>query len=509
MRDLPPVEPAARGAVSLGALGEGIRFVFGTPLLRATMLLDGLATFFCSATALLPLFAQDVLQVGPRGYGWLYAAPSIGAVLTSAFMVRLAGSIRRRGVVLLSAVAVYGAATVVFGLSRTFWPMFLALAVTGAADTVSAVLRNIVRQLETPDRLRGRMVGISMLFFIGGPQLGEFESGVVAQWLGAGIAVVLGGIGSLVTTGADRLAVAGAPRVPPRELTDGARGGRFAYHRRPEHPFHDGRPDGGRPKEPTMTGKTTQTPTLETLDKERVLHPSTSIVDHLRTGPRIMAEGSGVMLTDASGRRYLDAFAGLWCVNIGYGRTEVADAMAAQSRRLGYYHTFSSMSNEPQIRLADRLLGMVPGRMSKVFFANSGSEANDTQVKLVWYYNNLRGKPQKKKIISRLGGYHGSTVAAASLTGLPMFHRAFDLPLAERAPHEGAGLLSRRRAGSHGGGVRGRRWWRSSRHSSSARARTRSPPSSPSRSWAPAACSSRRGRTSIGSRPCSGSTTSS
>ena len=178
-----------------------------------------------------------------------------------------------------------------------------------------------------------------------------------------------------------------------------------------------------------MTGKTSETATLETLDKERVLHPSTSIVDHLRTGPRIMAEGSGVMLTDAGGRRYLDAFAGLWCVNIGYGRTEVADAMAAQSRRLGYYHTFSSMSNEPQIRLADRLLGMVPGRMSKVFFANSGSEANDTQVKLVWYYNNLRGKTRKKKIISRLGAYHGSTVVAASLTGLPTFHRAFDLPL--------------------------------------------------------------------------------
>jgi L-2,4-diaminobutyrate transaminase len=179
-----------------------------------------------------------------------------------------------------------------------------------------------------------------------------------------------------------------------------------------------------------MTGKAAETATLETLDKERVLHPSTSIVDHLRTGPRIMAEGSGVMLTDVSGRRYLDAFAGLWCVNIGYGRTEVSDAIAAQSRRLGYYHTFSSMSNEPQIRLADRLLEMVPGRMSKVFFANSGSEANDTQIKLVWYYNNLRGKPQKKKIISRLGAYHGSTVAAASLTGLPTFHRAFDLPLA-------------------------------------------------------------------------------
>jgi L-2,4-diaminobutyrate transaminase len=169
---------------------------------------------------------------------------------------------------------------------------------------------------------------------------------------------------------------------------------------------------------------------LETLDKERVFHPATSIADHLRTGPRIMAEGSGVTLTDTAGRRYIDAVAGLWCVNIGYGRHEVGEAMAAQSRRLAYYHTFSSMSNEPQIRLADRLLGIVPGKMSKVFFGNSGSEANDTQVKLVWYYNNLRGRPKKKKIIGRLLAYHGTTVATASLTGLPIFHKAFDLPIA-------------------------------------------------------------------------------
>jgi L-2,4-diaminobutyrate transaminase len=179
-----------------------------------------------------------------------------------------------------------------------------------------------------------------------------------------------------------------------------------------------------------MSGKATEAAALETLDKERVLHPATSIADHLRTGPRIMTEGAGVTLTDIAGRRYLDAVAGLWCVNVGYGRAEIGDAMAEQARRLGYYHTFSSMSNEPQIRLADRLLGLLPGRMSKVFFGNSGSDANDTQVKLVWYYNNLRGRPRKKKIIARLQGYHGSTVAAASLTGLPMFHRAFDLPIA-------------------------------------------------------------------------------
>ncbi len=188
-----------------------------------------------------------------------------------------------------------------------------------------------------------------------------------------------------------------------------------------------------------MAPEPASTVSLETLDKERVLHPATSIADHLKTGPRIMAEGAGVTLTDTAGRRYIDAVAGLWCVNIGYGRHEVADAMAAQSRRLAYYHTFSSMSNEPQVRLADRLLGLVPGKMSKVFFGNSGSEANDTQVKLVWYYNNLRGRPRKKKIVARLQAYHGSTVATASLTGLPIFHKAFDLPIANvlhtAAPH--------------------------------------------------------------------------
>jgi L-2,4-diaminobutyrate transaminase len=179
-----------------------------------------------------------------------------------------------------------------------------------------------------------------------------------------------------------------------------------------------------------MTSPSSTSVPLETLDCERVLHPATSIADHLKSGPRIMAEGTGLTLVDTAGRRYLDAVAGLWCVNIGYGRPEVADAMGAQARRLSYYHTFSSMSNEPQIRLADRLLGITPGKLSKVFFGNSGSDANDTQVKLVWYYNNLRGKPRKKKIVSRLGAYHGTTVASASLTGLPLFHKAFDLPIA-------------------------------------------------------------------------------
>ena len=179
-----------------------------------------------------------------------------------------------------------------------------------------------------------------------------------------------------------------------------------------------------------MSSQTTSSLPLETLDKESVFHPATSIVDHLKQGPRIIVEGSGVTLTDSTGKRYLDAVAGLWCVNIGYGRTEVAEAMGSMARRLSYYHTFSSFSNEPQIRLAERLLSMTPGRMSKVFFGNSGSDANDTQIKLVWYYNNLRGKSRKKKIIGRLQGYHGTTVATASVSGLPAFHRHFDLPIA-------------------------------------------------------------------------------
>jgi MFS family permease len=178
-----------------------LRFVFRSPLIRSTMLLDFFATFFSSATALLPIFAQDILRVGAKGYGWLYAAPAAGALITSAAMVPLADRIERRGPTLIWAVAGYGLATVVFGLSRSFWLTFFCLAMTGATDTVSMVIRNIVRQLETPDRLRGRMTGINMVFFMGGPQLGELEAGTVANWLGATFSVVSGGVGCLVATG--------------------------------------------------------------------------------------------------------------------------------------------------------------------------------------------------------------------------------------------------------------------------------------------------------------------
>ncbi|MDH3674370.1 MAG: aminotransferase, partial [Anaerolineae bacterium] len=168
---------------------------------------------------------------------------------------------------------------------------------------------------------------------------------------------------------------------------------------------------------------------LEEMDKQSHLHPFTSLADHLKTGPKVMLEGQGVMVRDNHGNEYIDSMAGLWCVNVGWGREEIVSAISEQARQLAYYHSFASMANEPAIQLADRLMHIAPGRMSKVFFGNSGSDANDTNVKLVWYYNNLRGKPDKKKIIARRRAYHGVTVASASLTGLDMVHNAFDLPL--------------------------------------------------------------------------------
>ena len=185
---------------TLHAAMEGLRFVFRAPLIRSTMVLDFFATFFSSATALLPLYAQDILRIGANGYGWLYAAPAAGALLTSAVMVRGVDSIDRRGRVLVAAVVGYGLATVAFGLSTNFWLSFTCLALTGATDTVSMVFRNLIRQLETPDHLRGRMTGVNMIFFMGGPQLGELEAGLVAQWRGAVVSVVTGGLACIAAT---------------------------------------------------------------------------------------------------------------------------------------------------------------------------------------------------------------------------------------------------------------------------------------------------------------------
>ena len=200
MRRVPvrPAEEAPR--VSWRAASEGFRFVFRTPAIRGSMLLDFFATFFSSATALLPLFAQDILRVGPRGYGGLYAAPSVGALLAGAAMVHWIERIERRGRVLFLAVFGYGLATVIFGVSRFYGLTFLALALTGATDSVSTILRNVIRLVDTPDSLRGRMVSVNMIFFMGGPQLGELEAGTVAQALGAPFSVISGGIACVLAT---------------------------------------------------------------------------------------------------------------------------------------------------------------------------------------------------------------------------------------------------------------------------------------------------------------------
>ena len=173
---------------------------------------------------------------------------------------------------------------------------------------------------------------------------------------------------------------------------------------------------------------------LDEMDRQSLFHPATSIAEHLKNGPTIISGGAGVRLRDKSGHDLIDCAAGLWCVNVGYGRAELGAAAAHAMANLGYYHTFASYSNEPIIRLADRLLTLFrekagAGHLSKVFFGTSGSDANDTNFKLVRYYNNLLDRPKKKKIISRLGAYHGLTYAAGSLTGISAFHLAFDLPV--------------------------------------------------------------------------------
>ena len=189
-----------RTEISLKSAVEGLRYVFAAPLIRSTMLLDFFATFFSSAITLLPIFAQDILKVGPQGYGLLYAAPALGGMLAGLALIGYVQQIKRRGWVLLAAVVIYGLATTLFGLSRSFGLTFLCLFATGAADEVSTVLRNIIRQLTTPDHLRGRMVSVNMIFFMGGPQLGELEAGLVANWLGAPISVISGGLACLIVT---------------------------------------------------------------------------------------------------------------------------------------------------------------------------------------------------------------------------------------------------------------------------------------------------------------------
>jgi L-2,4-diaminobutyrate transaminase len=171
---------------------------------------------------------------------------------------------------------------------------------------------------------------------------------------------------------------------------------------------------------------------LNAWDRDHFFHPSTHMAQHARgeTPNRIITGAEGVYIVDRHGKRSLDAFAGLYCVNVGYGRTRITDAIAEQAAALSYYHAYVGHGSEPSIRLAKMIIDRAPEGMSRVFFGLSGSDANETNMKLVWYVNNVLGRPEKKKIISRWRGYHGSGLMSGSLTGLAAFHNLFDLPLA-------------------------------------------------------------------------------
>jgi MFS family permease len=183
--------------ISFAALMEGLRFVWRTPIIVQTMTLDFVATFFASANQLLPIYAKDILEVGAQGYGFLAAAPAAGAIIAGLVMARL-GVLKKQGLTVIVSVGLYGAATIAFGLSRVFWFSLAMLAATGAADAVSTILRQTIRQLVTPNNLRGRMTSINMIFFMGGPQLGEVEAGTVAALIGAPLSVVTGGAACLI-----------------------------------------------------------------------------------------------------------------------------------------------------------------------------------------------------------------------------------------------------------------------------------------------------------------------
>ena len=165
-------------------------------------------------------------------------------------------------------------------------------------------------------------------------------------------------------------------------------------------------------------------------DVASLIHPYTNLARHPEAGPVVMTRGDGVYVEDEHGRRYIEGMSGLWCASLGFSEKRLVEAATRQLETLPYYHLFNHRSVEPSIELAERLLDIAPAGLGKVLFANSGSEANDQAIKLVWYYNNARGRPEKKKIISRWRGYHGVTIASGSLTGLPANHADFDLPIA-------------------------------------------------------------------------------
>jgi MFS family permease len=198
--EVPQTSAARASGVNLAAIREGIHFIASRPIILSSMLLDFVATFFASANTLMPIIARDILKVGVVEYGWLSAAQSAGAVL-AALIISQVHELRRQGPLFLGSVVVFGIGTVFFGLTRLFVLAWILLALTGAADSVSTIIRNTIRQLQTPDQLRGRMTSVNQIFFQGGPQLGEIEAGAVAQLFGAPFAIVTGGIGCIVGTG--------------------------------------------------------------------------------------------------------------------------------------------------------------------------------------------------------------------------------------------------------------------------------------------------------------------
>ncbi len=172
-----------------------------------------------------------------------------------------------------------------------------------------------------------------------------------------------------------------------------------------------------------------RTADLEALDLAHLFHPNTNLAAFQKSRPLVLVRGEGVYVWDSHGNRYLEGVAGLWCTALGYGDEELAAVAYEQIKKLSFTHLFTGKSHDAAVRLADKLVAMAPFKASRAFFGNSGSDANDTQIKLVWYYHNAIGKPEKKKIIGRQRGYHGSTVAVSGLTGLAAFHKHFDVPL--------------------------------------------------------------------------------
>ncbi|MDP2777362.1 MAG: MFS transporter [Anaerolineales bacterium] len=197
--DVPQSISEKSAGVSMESIREGIGFIRGKPIIFSSMMLDFVATFFASANTLMPIIAVSILKVGVVEYGYLSAAPAVGAVLV-ALIISQVKELRRQGPLFLIGVVVFGFATIIFGATRSFIVAWLAIATTGAADGVSTIIRNTIRQLQTPDHLRGRMTSINQIFFQGGPQLGEIEAGTVAQLFGAPFAVISGGIGCILGT---------------------------------------------------------------------------------------------------------------------------------------------------------------------------------------------------------------------------------------------------------------------------------------------------------------------